>query len=150
MVGRSPFSLSLPCSMPLVASSCFVLTSFQRVYGAVITKSHFCASAAEPTLTSRASPSKRSMTTPLASGKCLSGSASTTRPTVHFQPLAADLYALDLLTSSLKALAHSLEHAFTAICPPRSELLPPRRLLRHRIADGGTKSGALLRAADRA
>src|SRR4029077_8432687 len=105
-------------------------TSFQRVYGAVITKSHFCASAAEPILTSLASPSKRSMTMPFASGKCLSGSASTTRPTVHFQPLAADLYALDLLTSSLNALAHSFEKALTAICPPRSKLLPPRRLLR--------------------
>src|SRR6266567_3902250 len=88
IVGRSPFSLSLPCSMPFVASSCLVATSFHRVYGAVMTKSHFCASAA-PTVTLRALPSYRSITMPFASGKCLSGSASTTRPTVHFQPFPA-------------------------------------------------------------
>src|SRR5215472_18659771 len=101
--------------MPLVASSCLVATSFHRVYGAVMTKSHFCASAAAPTVTPRASPSNRSMTMPFASGKFLFGSASTTSPTVHFQPFAADLYVADLLTSSLKADAHSLENAFTAI-----------------------------------
>src|SRR5919201_1964242 len=115
MVGRSPFSLSLPWSMPLVASSSLVATCFHREYGAVITKSHFCASAAGPTLMSRASPSKRSMTTPLASAKFLSGSASTTSPTVHFHPLAADLYTLDRLTSSLHCVAHSLENDLTAI-----------------------------------
>src|SRR5205814_10587112 len=91
IVGRSPFSFSLPCSMPLVASSSLVATCFQREYGAVITKSHFWASPAAPTVMSRADPSNRSMTTPLASGKFLSGSASTTSPTVHFQPLAACL-----------------------------------------------------------
>src|SRR6266568_834151 len=89
IVGRSPFSLSLPCSMPFVASSCLVATSFHRVYGAVMTKSHFCASAAPPTVTLRALPSYRSITMPFALGKCLSGSASTTRPTVHFQPFPA-------------------------------------------------------------
>src|SRR5438552_3270361 len=101
--------------MPLVASSCLVATSFQRVYGAVMTKSHFWASAAGPTVTSRASPSKRSMTIPFDSGKFLSGSASTTSPTVHFQPLAACLYTLDLLTSSLNCEAHWSEKALTAI-----------------------------------
>src|SRR4051794_27926839 len=64
---------------------------------------------------SRADPSKRSMTTPLASGKFLSGSASITSPTVHFQPLAACLYTLDLLTSSLNCEAHWSEKALTAI-----------------------------------
>src|SRR5438477_6086430 len=108
--------------MPLVASSCLVATSFQRVYGAVMTKSHFWASEAGPILTSRASPSKRSITIPFDSGKFLSGSASTTSPTVHFQPLAAVLYVLDLLTSSLKAAAHSSEKAFTAIYSPPSPI----------------------------
>src|SRR6202165_27986 len=117
--------------MPLVASSCLVATSFQREYGAVMTKSHFWASDAGPTVTSRASPSKRSITTPLASGNCLSGSASTTSPTVHFQPFAADLYVLDRLTSSLNAEAHSLEKALTAICSSWSQPKPSsRRLLR--------------------
>ncbi len=74
-----------------MASSSLVATCFQREYGAVITKSHFWASAAGPTLMSRAEPSNRSITTPFDSGKFLSGSASTTSPTVHFQPLAADL-----------------------------------------------------------
>src|SRR5712692_10226005 len=101
--------------MPLVASSWLVATSFHRVYGAEMTKSHFCASEAGPTLTSRASPSNRSITIPFASGKCLSGSASTTSPTVHFQPLAADLYTLERLTSSLNSLAHSFEKALTAM-----------------------------------
>src|ERR1700674_1944966 len=91
IVGRSPFSLSLPWSIPFVASSSFIATCFQRVYGAVITKSHFCASLAGPTVMSRASPSKRSITTPRDSGKFLSGSASTTSPTVHFHPFPADL-----------------------------------------------------------
>src|SRR3982074_1684239 len=106
-----------------------------------MTKSHFCASDAGPTLMSRASPSKRSMTIPLASGKCLSGSASTTSPTVHFQPLAADLYAPDLFTSSLKSEAHSSENALTPICSSRSRKPSSRRLLR---ADGvarGDQSG---------
>src|SRR6266852_4558929 len=114
--------------MPLVASSCLVATSFQRVYGAVMTKSHFCASDAGPTFTSRASPSNRSITIPFASGKFLSGSASTTSPTVHFQPLAAVLYVLDLLISSLNCLAHSLEKALTAIASlltqPKTRPLP--------------------------
>src|SRR5437879_13803449 len=83
-----------------------------------MTKSHFWASDAGPTVTSRASPSKRSITIPFDSGKFLSGSASTTSPTVHFQPLAAVLYVLDLLTSSLKALAHSSQQAFTAMNSP--------------------------------
>src|SRR5258708_6316821 len=90
------------------------------------------------------------MTMPLASGKCLSGSASTTRPTVHFQPLAADLYALDLLTSSLKALAHSLEKAFTAICPPRSDCFRHEGYSGIALGHLGPERGVLLRAADRA
>src|SRR5713226_4270154 len=87
-----------------------------------MTKSHFCASAAVPTVISRASPSYRSITIPFASGKCLSGSASTTSPTVHFQPLAAVLYTGDLLTSSLNSLAHSSEKAFTAMFSPSSAI----------------------------
>src|SRR5690349_23115730 len=76
---------------------------------------------------SRASPSNRSMTTPTDSGTFLSGSASTTSPTVHFQPLAADLYVADLLTSSLNRLAHSSEKASTAIAVPSSSPTGLRR-----------------------
>src|ERR1700682_5702073 len=77
---------------------------------------------------SRASPSKRSMTRPRASGKFLSGSASTTSPTVHFQPLAAALYTLDLLTSSFSWSAHSFVKALIAMHTSSSRPLgSPRR-----------------------
>src|SRR5258708_4009742 len=115
MVGRSPFSLSLPWSMPRVASSFSVATSFQREYVPVIANSQALASSAEPTRMSRACPSKRSITTPRDSGKCLSGSASTTRPTVHFHPSPACLYASLRLISSLNAEAHSSENALRAM-----------------------------------
>src|SRR5438067_7219501 len=72
-----------------------------------MTKSHLPASSAPTILIVRASPSYRSMKTPLAWGNFLSGSASTTSPTVHFQPLPACLYTDDLLISSLKADANS-------------------------------------------
>src|SRR5450759_2367871 len=133
MVGRSPLSLSLPWSMPLVASNSFLPTCFQREYGAVMTKSHFCASDAGPTLMSRASPSKRSITTPRDSGKFLSGSASITSPTVHFHPLAADLYTLDLFTSSFTSVAHSSDANLAMFLllvpkgkPPATRLPTPR------------------------
>jgi len=74
-------------------------------------------------VTSLASPSKRSMTIPFDSGKCLSlrFDHEADRP---LPALRRILYALDRLTSSLNSEPISLEKALTAMTPPDPQSKP--------------------------